>query len=180
MGRKPKYATLSKYQPYIDIIMDELGLTGKVKLEWVFGSWATMGGDAILYTPISNAGVRWGLVRINKTATHNYILQTIMHELKHIQQYFLNKLSPSYTVRIITNRGSVKHVWKTKWMDVEYDFYTTSKNPQMTLKYMSQPWEIEAYAYQTTVKRLFPNNKLPDSKKYIGRIDNIKFYKVKR
>jgi len=175
-----KYATLKKYQPYIDVIMEDLGLDSKnVFLEWEFKKWSSMGGDAILYTPISATGVRWGTVRISHEALHNDILQTIMHELKHIQQYLLHRLEPTYTKLVKTNRGNNKYVWYTEWMGKEYLFHSTSKNPKLNNKYKSQPWEAEAYAYQTEVDRLFPNGKLPPAKKYVGSVGHIKFYKIR-
>jgi hypothetical protein len=172
-----KYATLKKYQPYIDVIMEDLGLNDKnVFIEWEFKLWHSMGGDAILYTPISSTGIRWGKIRISNDARHIDTLQTIMHELKHIQQYLLDKLRPSYTKTVETKRGYT-YKWFTIWMGEEYPFYNTSRNAELNAKYRNQPWEIEAYEYQKEVSRLFPDGKLPQ-KKLIGSVGKVKFYKL--
>lgn len=173
-----KYATLKQYQPYIDVIMADLGLTGKVNIVWEFGSWRTMGGDAILYAPMAN-GERYGRIRMEKTAPKQWTIKSIMHELKHIQQYYEGRLGRAYPETKITKRGTPKIVWKTKWMDQAFEFYGVSKNPRIQTKYLNQPWEVEAYAYQEEIDRLFPKLELPKQKLYIGAINKTKFYKMK-
>jgi len=171
-----KYATFKKYESYIKVIMDDLGLTGKVIIEWEFGVWRRMGGDAVLYATEFENGMRFGRIRIAKNAAHKWTLEAIMHELKHIQQYQQKRLHLAYPELVKTNRGTDKTVWKVKWMDQIMDFHDCSKNPKIQTMYMNQPWEVEAYDYQKEIYRLFP--KL-NQKTYIGAINNIKFYKTK-
>ncbi len=175
-----KYATLKKYQPYIDAVMRDLKLEGKVVINWVFGSWKTFGGDAELYDTVFSNGMRYGQVRVDKTATHEYILMTIMHELKHIQQYVLGKLTRSYIVQHRTRTGRIVGKWKAKWMGKEYDFFGTSKNPKLDARYKAQPWEVEAYAYQSLSTKLFPNGKVlaQPKRKLVGVVGTVKFFKI--
>lgn len=174
-----KYATQREYQPYIDVVMDALDLTDKVHLEWKFGTWRKMGGDAILYQTKFQNGKRYGVVRVDKTSTHESVLQTIMHELKHIQQYLNNHLSNSYLAPRTKRTGRVVFEWCIKWYNVEYKFHSISNNTKMHEKYRNQPWEVEAYAYQATHNILFPDGKLPTKRKRVGKAGKTTFYKVK-
>lgn len=174
-----KYATYTKYKPYIDVVMDDLGLTDKVRLEWVFGTWQKMDGDAILYIPESDDNKRFGIVRIDKCNSHIRTLETIMHELKHIQQYNTNRLKPAKYELYTTNRKTQKYAWFIEWLDVKYKFQGVSRNAQKRDKYFNQPWEKEAYAYQDEHKRLFSGGKLPPVKQYIGIVGKVTFYKTK-
>lgn len=182
MGRKPKYATLRTYQPYIDIVMDDLGLTGKVMLDFRFAPYTTMGGDAILYEGVYPNGKRYGEIRIDNRSRHDYILETIMHELKHIQQQ-LNGMKMFFKTRI-NNRGRTVYDQYTLWLDGnEYKSYShaAKRTHKDHSKYLSSPWEADAYAYQNEVTRLFPNNQLPPKRIILGKMKHsgVTFYKIK-
>jgi hypothetical protein len=173
-----KYATLTKYQPYIDVIMNDLGLTGKVHIDWNFGKWRSYGGSAVLYTVVYPDGLRHGDVQIDNGGEHAWTLTTLMHELKHIQQYYMDRLTPSKCTMKLNKRGT-KYIrtWSTVWEGIEQPIYGCSRSAKLNNKYLSQPWEVEAYDYQKEVARLFPNNKLQE-RKLIGVVGRVKFYKT--
>lgn len=182
MGRRAKYSTQKKYQAYIDVVMRDLKLTGKVFIEWEFGGpWRKFGGDAYLSDEETGTGMRYGRIRLDKTAGHAWTIRSIMHELKHIQQRITGKMSKGYKKAIKGKRGAINIVWVHKWMGVETQLYTSSpRNPKLNQKYMDSPWEIEARDYEKQATRLFPNNKVQDqgTRTLLGKVGKTTFYKI--
>ena len=176
MGRK---SYLDKYQPYIDIVMSDLGLTNKVNIQCEFGNWKSMGGDCILWKLTDTDGKRMGRVRVSKQSTHSYILETILHELKHIQQMYTERLSNTRQQMYKTKRGTIACKWVCDWEGKTIDFYTNSKNLRLDNLYKNQPFEAEAYEYQKKWNTLFPNGKLATIRQRIGKVGKTTFYKVK-
>lgn len=178
-----KYATLRKYQPYIDVIMDDLGLTGKVEIDFVFGSWRSKGGDARMYNcglPQIENGLPRGLVRVDKCCSRLLTLEILMHELKHIQQYISGRLSINVVwEHVITKRGALKSVPYRMWDGVKTQHHKLSMSKGYpNSEYLNLPWEQDARTYEKEVTRLFPNYKLPQKRKLIGVVGKVKFYKT--
>ncbi len=159
-----KYATQRKYQPYIDVIMDDLGLTGKVHIDWKFRNYKSMGGDAYLFTTKFD-GVRYGEVRISNEVIHEDLILTLMHELRHIHQRLHNRLKDGPED-------------KMEWDGKLYSSVRLKRNGKATKEYMLQPWEVDADNYEKEVERLFPNLEI-QTRQYIGAIGKTKFYKIK-
>ncbi len=165
MGRKPKYATLAKYQPFIDIIREDLGITEKdgILLEFKIKKYTGIAGDSILYGSTGDQ-FRFGVIRLKNSSTHEWTLEALLHELRHIWQYKVGKL--------------VDHTAKyTIWEGKEYKNHTPRSNHN---GYMNLPWEIDARDYEKEVKRLFPNYKLPvkQTRKLVGKHGGVTLYKI--
>jgi len=171
-----KYATQKQYQPYIDVIMADLGLTGLVHINLIFGQWKKMGGDAFLSPEKGSNGLQYATIRLNKYGSHLWILGSLMHELRHIWQAYIGLYENARLVTYKNKRGNIKYKWVAKWKGKDYDFYEPSKNPQIHKEYHNLPWEIDAYAYGDQIQRLFPNGNL---RQYIGKINGVTFYKIK-
>lgn len=177
MGRKPIYATQRKYQAYIDIIMEDLGLTGKVFIDWSFKPLRKISGNAILYGNTDDL-MRYGEITIASRNSHRYTLLTIMHELKHIQQYYTGRLQ---------NSDGEWNKKKTKWLHFSLwdgervrDYSNARPAQKKEFKgYLDSPWEVDARAYEDQLERLFPKAQLPEKRIFLGAIGNVKIYKVK-
>lgn len=173
-----KYATQRNYQPYIDAVMDDLGLTGKVDITWKFKAYSSMGGDAVLHGNKDSDFMPYGIIRIDHKATHDYIVKAIMHELKHIWQDYHGYYEPflhTYTTR----RGTIGYKWMAKWHGQDYESFNHASadfHPDHK-KYWNSPWEVEAREYEKEQDRLFPNGK-PQAKKLIGSVGGATFYKI--
>lgn len=188
MSRKARYATITKYRPYIKVIMDDLGLTDKVEIDFIFGTWKRKGGDAKLYDgkPSKYDGKYQGRVRIDKYGNHAWILEALMHELKHIQQYVTGRLSWNVTWKTeVSKRGKYTSVPYRKWdgkLTRQYKLMPNkSGNPNP--EYLNNPWEIDArdYEQESNRLRLFPNNELPKAKTeriLVGKVGGVTFYKI--
>lgn len=172
-----KYGTLKKYQPYIDVIMADLGLTGKITLNVKFGHYTTMSGDAEY-----NNAFKHGTIRVESHDTHIQILETLMHELRHIWQEFTGVSSGPYLKKVTGKRGKIDFKWFQKWKDVEYDSYNhaVQRNHKEHKLYMASPWEKDARRYEKKVNTLFPNGDLPATEKRIlvRTVGGVKFYKI--
>ena len=170
-----KYATLRKYQPYIDEILKDLDLYGKVNLNIKFGSYANMSGD-MLYNKAFNLAT----IRVDRESSHHFTLLIFMHELRHVWQEWTGIASSPYSKQVIGKRGAIHYEWFTLWNGVEYKSYShavkrTHKDHKL---YLSSPWEIDAVEYEKKVDKLFPNDNPPAAKKLIGVVGKIKFYKI--
>lgn len=144
MGRKPKYANLKTYQPYIDIMLRDLNLADKVVLNISFIAIRSLNGDSILYNTTNNENKRYGEVRISKFLNHADALFTIAHELRHIQQYQTNRLS-DFDLNIAI------------WDGVGYRVGNSRKKSEHQV-YEDSPWEVDARLYELEVLRLFPKD----------------------
>lgn len=182
MSRKAKYATYSQYEPYINVVMKELGLTGKVKLEWRFRHWKRKGGSAILYKHTLADGTRSGIVDISNRNGHAFTLTTILHELRHIQQMLLGRLELGFSKTEKTKRGKIKTILMAKWDGELMVFHRLTRKAE-TAEYYTDPWEVDAYAYGTDAEsaKLFPKGKLQHNyRTFVGTIGNSKYYKVNK
>lgn len=181
MGRKAKYATYTKYEPYIKIMMRELGLEGKVALTWRFRYWKRKGGSAILHELRNSDGLRMGTVDISNRNPHMFILATILHELQHVKDMFEERLKLGFRIEEKTSRGS-KWYPAAKWDGVLYRFHRLARKTERA-DYYNDPWEKEAYTMGTeeNVLKLFPNGALPSAHQFIGQMkhSNIKLYRTK-
>lgn len=158
MGRKPKYATLSVYQPYIDIICKDLGIPSLKQLCIVVkfnNKYVYQTGEAYYDKQFNH-----GYIEVYKKASKAETLRILLHELKHIQQYYTGKLK--------LGKG-----YTDLWED----------QPIISFKKrdMDTPWEIEAFSYEDELYRLFPGLKLPDMREYIGSNNHgSKFYRIRK
>lgn len=168
MGRKATIPTYALYKEFIDVVMQDLGLTNNVELDWYFGRFTTMGGDALLYDKISDLYPRYGVVRVSTLYSHEYTINTIMHELRHIWQYYTGILQD---VTIPYNK------YKVLWNGILYDPIRLGKKTDLE-SYINQPWEIDARIYADQIERLFPNYQIPPKKKLVGVVGTVKFYKI--
>ncbi len=172
-----KYSTYNNYEKYINVIMEDLGLPkDKVIIKWVFRKYKSMGGDAILYNTVGKNGERYGRVRIDNRQTHKDTLKIIMHELRHIQQFYSGKLSKGNNHEIITARGKVKYIFGREWDNVWYKHVKLSRSGQGSPEYYALPWEKDARFYEKDVNRLFPKNVIV--KMHVGNVGKVKFYKT--
>lgn len=167
-----KYATQRKYQPYIDIIMKDLGLYGKVDITFVFRSYKTFGGDA-MYNKVFKTGV----IRIDNAAEHQYVLETLMHEIRHIWQVYTGIRTGHFWSQYTNANGEFEELdcWKGKIYKV-YNHAVQRQHKEHKL-YMNSPWEIDANRYEKKRSKLFPNNNLQQSK-IVGKVGKATFYKV--
>ncbi len=174
MGRKAKYATLAKYQPYIDIIRKDLGIPDDLQITFKFRPFrGATGGYA-----------NWPQrhIELSNLGNHEWTVQSLMHEYKHIQQYYQGRLDWTWipekhhrSGRRVANTGKWMQLWNGKLMTP----YGASNNPQINRRYRNLPWEKEAYTYQDQMQRLFPNGELPSKRTLIGTAsDGTAFYKV--
>ncbi len=180
MGRKPIKATQAKYQKYIDVIMDDLGLTGKVYVEWRFSVYTSMGGDAKLYDAITSDGKRFARIRLCNDSSHEWTLTAIMHELRHIWQSYHGRLGKAVWKTEFTKRGKKVMTAYKQWDGVEYKNAPLQKG-KGTPEYYALPWEIDAREYEKKVNKLFPKGKLlelENKREYIGVVGKVKFYKT--
>lgn len=179
MGRKAKYATLSKYQPFIDVILKDLDLIGKVEIEFVFGSWKKKGGDAwTAKEPLAN-GKYFSRVRIDKHASHVKTLSTIMHELRHVWQRVTETMSYGHYKNYTNNRGRFTSKFCRYWMGEEYEHVPLHYDVKGYQKYLNLPWEVDARTYAEKHEQLFPDGKIKqETKKLVGSVGKVKFYKI--
>jgi len=154
MSRTPKYATERQYRPYIDIIKKDLGIYG-MPIIFNFRHFTKYVGCAF-YDHLTS----YGEVSIDNRCTRKRTITILMHELRHVQQFYTKRLDKWYN-----GYGY--------WEGVRYKV-TNSRN-QFIASYNEFPWEIDAVNYEREAIRLFPE--LFTSKLYIGSIGNIKFYK---
>jgi len=159
MGRRAKYATLTKYQPYIDIIRKDLGIPERLYVKFTFGKYTYHGGDSILY------GELYGEVRVDKRGIHQDTLKALMHEYRHIWQFYTGKL---------------KHVKGRTWL------WNGQKHRDASIRYeyddyMKLPWEIDARLYEQQITRLFPNYGLPiiTRRILIAETKTMKLYRIR-
>lgn len=186
MSRKSKYATYTKYKPYIKVIMDDLGITDKVDVDFIFSTWQRKGGDAKLYSWDQIEGKFQGRVRIDKRGTHAWIIEALMHELKHIEQYISGRLSWNVTWKQeVTKRGKVDNIPYRHWNGVLTRQYKLMPNKQgrANTEYLNNPWELEArdYEQESNRLRLFTKNQLPKAKttkELVGVVGSVKFFKI--
>lgn len=173
MSRKAKYATLTKYQPYIDIIRKDLGLPDDLIITIKFRPFRGRAVGGYANWPNRH-------IELNNQSTHEWTISALMHEFKHIQQYYTGKLdwiwiTAEYTKAgcKVRNTGKWMQLWKGQLMTP----LGASVNPQLNARYRQLPWEREAYAYQDEIRRLFP--RLTVSKKLIGISRyGTKFYRI--
>ncbi len=171
MGRKAKYATLTKYQPYIDIIMRDLQIE-HLNIEVLFvRKFGRTAGYAKWH---SHSDFINGTVSMDNQANHASILRTLMHEFKHIQDRSTGKLKDVWVE--VTKRGVKKSIWVVAYDNVPYpNFHSDRKHYN---RYLNFPWEKAARDYADGVTRLFPGNQLPTTRKLIATTsDGVKWYK---
>lgn len=174
MGRKPKYATQRTYQPYIDAIMEDLGLTGKVYLDFHFKKIVSRGGSANLFSS------GYGVVNIANYGPKRWTIEALMHELRHIYQFYIGRLSESDVRREVSKRGKINYVGGRRWDGVWYKSQKLKKGSG-TPEYYALPWEQDAREYEKELYRLFPglNVQNKSARVLIGKVGNVTFYKVK-
>lgn len=160
-----KHATITKYQSYIDIIRKDLGLPDSLHIDVEFGTWKNKGGDATYWNH------RHARIRIDKTGDHKWVIEAILHELRHIWQYHTKLLS---SVLVKEDRAFVGEIgkttfykvsqfsyfeWMQEWKGKLYPSYSkaTARTHPNHKKYMNSPWEIDARDYEKEIYRLFPN-----------------------
>lgn len=158
MSRAAKYATLNKYQPYIDIIRRDLNIPDDVVVKVTFNPLRRIGGSA------GHDGVTYR-IRISKFSSHSYVIISLMHEFRHIYQRVTGKYVPKNGKDVL-------------WNNIPYKLQNVSKNKKKHNKYLNSPWEVDARNYQYQVSRLFPNYQLPDTRVYVGSIGKSTYYKV--
>lgn len=158
MGRRAKYATLSKYRPYIDIIRRDLNIPDNVIVKVTFNPLRRIGGSAWY------DGVTYR-IRISKFSNHSYVIISLMHEFRHIYQR-------------ITGKYVAKSEKDVLWNNTPYKLQNVSKNKKKHQQYLNSPWEIDARNYQDQALRLFPNYQLPDTRVCVGTIGKSTYYKV--
>jgi hypothetical protein len=88
MGRKAKYATLTKYQSYIDTIRRDLNLPDTLYVEVKFVILKRKGGYAQYYSKT------YGKIECVKNAQHQWTVECLLHEFRHIWQSYTGKLQP--------------------------------------------------------------------------------------
>lgn len=173
MGRKPKYATLSVYQPYIDIMCDDLALPSldKLNVQVVFNHQHVYRTGSAVYYPTTNYGELYVYKKGSKTET----LKTLAHELKHIQQFYYRRL-----VYHNTKIGNKKY--NVLFDGIPGKIYKGGLTNKQYNEYKNSPWEVEARAYEEqAITRLFPYGDLPMlpiRRFYIGTIGTTDFYKL--
>ena len=153
-----RYATRTKYQPYIDVIMDDLNIPRDINVKFEFTSCGRRYGGRAFY----NKELNWGYVKLSKYFSHIWTLSSIMHEYMHIQQYYEGRLK---------GRGD-----SAEWMGKEMKIYAPSRKAEKD-EYNNSPWEIEARAYEDEVDRLFPKGVI-QNRKHVATVNGTKFYKV--
>jgi len=152
-----RYATLTKYQPYIDVIRKDLKIPDDVYVEVKFANLrGSKEGDCTYYHK------RYLEVRVSKFLSHKNILGVLMHEFRHVYQRINNQL-------VFVKRG--KELWNNK----EFAQYSARKNWN---GYYNAPWEVDARFYEDYHTALFPNGELPPQRKLIGVVGRVKFYKI--
>lgn len=164
MGRKAKYFNELTAQPFVDAILADLGLTGKIQVLTIkFGTYTTMNGDIEYYDiPHNDGKYVWCTIRANRKQELRATLETLMHELKHLQQYYTGALAH-------TGKKNYKRWNGIEMQDIPWqDSFT---------KYMNLPWEKEAFEYETKIDRLFPGLQV-QTKKLIGVVGGVTFYKT--
>lgn len=152
------YATLKKYQPYIDMIRRDLGIPDSYFVDVRFTKLFTKGGYARTHSIV-----------IDKTGGHYWTVQALMHEFRHIWQ--------RHTQRYVD-------IWRNEkqyvlWDGGEYQFYNIAlaKRAGDNTLYLDRPWEIDARAYEKEIERLFPNGQL--KRTFVGlSSDGTKLYKL--
>lgn len=169
-----KYATLRQYQPYIDVIRKDLGIPDTMIIDFQFVTWNgprmdVRDGDATYYHD------KYSRIRIRKTLSKNKIISVLMHELRHIWQHINGKMQRIYKVKTIKNRETT--VTMKLWDGVEYMDYSNKTRTHYN-KYFQSPWEIDAREYALHQFKLFPGSKLPETRKLVGVVGKIKFYKI--
>ncbi len=164
MGRKAKYAQKHVYQPYVDHARTFFDIPDGVYIDFGFGRYTYKGGYAKMYS------MEYHEIRLDKRGGHAWILEAILHELKHVEQKVTKRYTPG------NSRNTV--IWEGK----EMPFYnlTTNKNKRGNRQnYWNAPWEVEARQAEKLAKKIFPNDALPEKRIYLGAIGNVKIYKVK-
>lgn len=162
MGRKAKYATVAKYQPYLDHARKFFKIPEDVFIELRFAFFKHKGGHARYYN------MRYFEIALVKDGTHSWILQAILHELKHVEQ------------RVTGRYVSIGRLDKIKWEGEEYGFYTLTRNKNKKnnrKNYFESPWEIEAREAEEMATIVFPNDSLPTEKVIVGKVGGVTFYK---
>lgn len=179
MGRRAKYATTEKYQPYFDIIRKDLNIPDDFRCHLEFKRMVGETAGYASYRPNSFYG---SSVVLTNHFSHKWTIEAIMHELKHIQQFISGRLK--HTTYVAMNKdGSVRKNAKPiagyLWDNKMYRPDQASKNPEIRDRYLNQPWEIEARAYEKEIKRLFPNNQLPIYARILVATtsDGVRWYK---
>lgn len=174
MGRKAIYATLTKYQPYIDIIRRDLQIE-HINVEVLFVR--KVGNTAGYARWNGNNAFIQGTISVGNDRLHSDTLNTLMHEFQHIKDYSTGKLKDVW-VQIGTYKNGIKRFgWR-----VEYDgvLYKQIPNHRSTInQYRTQPWELAAQNYAKQKSRLFPNNQLPVYARIFvaSTSDGVKWYK---
>lgn len=173
MGRKPKYATVKNYRPYIEVIQRDLQLPDSLYINLYFGLFSSKGGDA------RYVNERYANIRITKDQGHEWTIQALLHEIKHIEQFHTKRLE-HHCIKKRNGKCSWHYKWKGE-VHLQYNKYVHSDNPTLFKLYEQSPWEIEAVDYEKSLLWLFPNLELPARRIYIGQTTKgTKFYKVKQ
>lgn len=170
-----KYATLTQYQPYIDVIRRDLSLPDDLVVNFTFTTFTGAYGG---YT---NWRGTYANVKLSKHSGKDWTLRALMHEFMHVQQYYNGRLGWVFVPAEYHKSGRlVKNTnkWMQSWYGKLYNALGASNNLMRNTKYMNQPWELEAVEYQNTIDKLFPDLTMP--KTYLGEAsDGTKFYKRK-
>lgn len=166
MGRKPIYATLRTYQPYIDAIRKDLNIPDNYYVNVRFTILRNKGGYA-----------SENEVVIDKRYSKEWTIEALMHEFRHIQQRVSGRYVSTY---VKTKHGRYKYV--ILWDGVEYEYYNIvlARRKGNIKLYYDRPWEIDARVYEKEIDRLFPNLEIPSPRVYVGTTKSgTKFYKMK-
>lgn len=159
MSRRAKYATWTKYAPYIKIIRKALDIPDTVEFNVIFNSAHIYRRGSAFYDKKTNSGD----IKVYKGLSHIDTLRTLMHEIKHVQQYYTGRL-----------KGVGVYA---EWENQPAVIYSTSgKNYK---KYRNSAWEIEARAFEELVVELFPEGKILNNRQQIGKINGVTFYRIR-
>lgn len=169
-----KYATLSKYRPYIEVICRDLNLPADLFIDFKFASFNGVVGGYAQWRDT------WAVIRLHNAGGHQWTVKAIMHELKHVQQYYTKRLDWQYVPAQYDDNGKKRYntgKWMQLWDGELYSAYRSSKNNKIQKLYLQQPWEIEARVYEQEVEHLFPFYQI--RRQYLGKAsDGVKFYKT--
>jgi hypothetical protein len=170
MGRRAKYATLRKYQPYIDVIRKDLGIPDDAHIEVMFVAWrSSTRGDAIYYP-----GSKYGEIHVSKFYSHAETLRILLHELRHVWQYYSGMFIKTH--KLLSWGKKTRYVSIGIWDGKEYEDYSGKANKYFN-KYRSSPWEVDAREYEKELYRLFPGCKLPSNRILVAETKTMKLYR---
>lgn len=145
----PYYRTRIFYEPYVAHARTFFSIPSDV----VITIKIITSGNRMGYTQQHNDKVY--ILAIHKDIDHIYALETILHELKHIEQFVLGRLA--YNDEDTTEESVLWEGKKYALLDVSYDVNNRA-HAAMYQAYCQQPWEVEAFEMQKHCLRVFSHD----------------------